>query len=273
MPTDTIRLDQPLDREMVRLFRGQLRRAHRSLRQPDDRSVHTARKAVKRSRAILRLVRPGLRPDRYRQVDRGVRAVGRQLGPIRDAAVALAVTGRLLAEGVLTPGAADRLGEYVRASAAEAHARLEAGGLDALRSDLRRLELADDDLRGLDVSHLALGLAETYARGRRRLADAVAEPSSEALHAWRRQVKHHGAQVALLVPAWPPVLRGAARAVADLADALGDDHDLAEFTRLATLARLPRRDLRAVRAAAETRCPGRERRGRARDAVTRAGRS
>ncbi|MDX1420311.1 MAG: CHAD domain-containing protein, partial [Rubricoccaceae bacterium] len=97
-PTYQLRLDRPLDREIERLFRSQVNRARRALRRPDDEAVHTARKALKRARAVLRLVRGALPENLYGALDDAVRGLGRRLGPVRDAAVAAALVETLAAE-------------------------------------------------------------------------------------------------------------------------------------------------------------------------------
>ena len=57
---------------------------------PDrDTGVHEARKALKRLRALLRLARPALLQQPYRDLDRRLRDAGRRLSPLRDARVQL----------------------------------------------------------------------------------------------------------------------------------------------------------------------------------------
>ena len=228
----TLRLHKPLSSEVVRVYRGQINGARRALRTPDDTSVHSARKAIKRSRAILRLIRGALTEERYRQLDRGLRAVGRRMGPIRDAAVALALVQTLAEEGALQREAAETLRAFLEAEHARAWDEANAGeGLEAVRSDLQDLSIDQADVGDLDVLTLYGGLAATYRSGHGRLAEAAQAPSAEALHAWRRQAKYLGYQLRLLVPSWPLVLRPTVRAFDALTDALGDDHDLSELVR------------------------------------------
>ena len=71
------------------------------------------------------------------------------------------------------------------------------------------------------------GLKRTYRRGRRDFKAAQANPSVEALHEWRKRVKDLWYQHTLLRPLWPPVMQAVGDQAHELADRLGDDHDLA----------------------------------------------
>ena len=250
----TLRLHAPLDREVVRVYRGQINGARRALRTPDDGSVHSARKAVKRSRAMLRLIRGSLSEARFRQLDQGLRAAGRKMGSIRDAAVALSLVDTLKDEGVLPASVAADLHAFLNAAHAQAwDAVWEGDGIEGVRSDLQNLRLDLDDAAGMDVLTLYSGLAATYRSGHGRLAEAAQKRDAETLHAWRRQAKYVGYQLRLLVQAWPLVLRPTVRAFDALTDALGDDHDLSELIRRTQEADLGKKVRNAMTEMARTR--------------------
>jgi hypothetical protein len=65
-----------------------------------------------------------------------------------------------------------------------------------------------------------------YRLGRKRLAEAVADPTPTALHELRKRVKDLWYHVRLIEKASPTVLHPLREALHDLEDALGDDHDL-----------------------------------------------
>jgi CHAD domain-containing protein len=52
-------------------------------------------------------------------------------------------------------------------------------------------------------------------------------PSVESLHEWRKRVKELWYHHTLLRPLWPPVMQAVGDEAHELADRLGDDHDLA----------------------------------------------
>ena len=243
-----LRLDRRLDREAARIVRSQINRARWGLKAGDDTGVHTARKALKRARAALRLFRGGLDPDRFRDLDRAMRRVGRRTGPVRDAVVALSLTDEMAHALPRVERFQAALAERHRQAWADLDAR---GGPGALRDDLADLRLSTRDTLGMTPLALHDGLSWTYGSGRRRLAEAVASPDAETLHAWRKRVKHLGYQFRILLPTWPLVLRATARGLDALGEGLGRDHDLAEWVRVATACDLPHETLRAIRRTAE----------------------
>lgn len=239
-----LRFDRPLSGEVVRLVRSQTNRARRELKTPDDAAVHAARKALKRARAALRLIRGVLPPDRFRSLDHELRGLGRQLAPVRDAVVALELADVLGAEGVLDDSAADHLRDWLNATHTDAWRTLDGDAIDAIRVRLDALRLVPEELNGLGADAFYDGLAWTYGRGRKRLAHATASPGADAFHVWRRQVKHLGYQLRLIAPAWPLLLHPTARALDALGAALGDEHDLAELHRVVVAAGLGHASLR-----------------------------
>ena len=86
-----LQFDQDLDDGLRRVASEQLEDALGGLRDPEDpvKAVHEARKSVKKSRAALRLARPALPKDTYREEDHALRDAGRSLSGARDADVLL----------------------------------------------------------------------------------------------------------------------------------------------------------------------------------------
>jgi CHAD domain-containing protein len=76
---------------------------------------------------------------------------------------------------------------------------------------------------------LAGGLQKTYRRGRQAMEVAYAEPTAEHFHEWRKRVKYHWYHSQLLQRIWPALMEPWTEATHNLADLLGDAHDLAVF--------------------------------------------
>jgi CHAD domain-containing protein len=70
-------------------------------------------------------------------------------------------------------------------------------------------------------------LKRVYRQGRKAFAVAQEEPSPDHLHAWRKQVKYLWHQLQVLQPIQLGQLTALAEQAHTLANALGDDHDLA----------------------------------------------
>ncbi len=195
-----------------------------------DVAVHTIRKHFKKLRALLRLLRGTMGRDEARSRGALFRDAARTLAEARDSRIVIDGTEALAAAGEgPSRDALLRLG----AALAERHtatmrAVVEPGGaLATLGPSLEHLrgEVAAWNLPERGFEALAPGLRRTYARGRRALTVALASPTAENLHAWRKRVKDLGYHVNLLQDVWPEGLAPLVDALGDLADRLGLDHD------------------------------------------------
>jgi CYTH domain-containing protein/CHAD domain-containing protein len=197
-----------------------------------ESSVHEIRKHCKELRGLMRLVRPALGSE-YRRSNRAVRDAADELSSIRDAQALLATFADLReAEGGDGRHGAE-LDSVERAQADKAAAAGRAIGSDDPRVERAHRALTEVRDRaaqwempdGFDA--LAGGLEATYQRGRRGLRRATRDITDERMHEWRKRVKYLWYQMRLLEPTAPSVLSPLVDRLDDLADALGDDHDLA----------------------------------------------
>ncbi|MDC0720599.1 CHAD domain-containing protein [Nannocystis bainbridge] len=206
---------------------ARLREAHPDA--PDTHTrVHAARKAIKRTRALARLLRDGLGAGFHRD-NLDLRDAARRLAERRDAAVAADVFTGLFPE---SEGALAVVRERLAAVRDQAVAGEDA--LDSAADDLARVRQRSADwpalARGFDA--LEPGLKASYRQGRQAMRDAFADPSPEAFHAWRKRVKDLWYHTLLLQNVWKGVQAAWAEAIEQLSDALGEDHDL-EVLRMA----------------------------------------
>ncbi len=197
------------------------------------RAVHEARKHLKKTRALLRLVRPALGDKACRRENLALRDAGLALSGARDADVRAETAAKLAgyATGRLP---ADVFAQLHDALAAEAAAgRGDAGSeptdFAAVIAELRAAELRIETwpLDAADWDTVVAGAARAYARGREAFAVARATPDPELLHAWRKRAKDLWYHQRLLAPAWPAILCAQAEEAHRLSELLGDDHDLA----------------------------------------------
>lgn len=187
--------------------------------------VHEMRKAVKKLRGLLRLVRPAMKAARAE--NDALRDAARALSALRDSAVLLA-TVEPLAEG-LEGSRREALLAPFRADAA-AHAG-DAGG-DRLPPFAAALEALRDRsegwrIRGDGWSALEPGLLATWRAARAAMGEALRRDSPEAAHEWRKRVKDHWYQARLLTPIWPDLMKPHAGAADALGELLGQANDLA----------------------------------------------
>ena len=193
-------------------------------------TVHEVRKRCKETRGLARLVRPAL-GDQFGRLNHTVRDAANELSSIRDAHALLGTFDDLReTTGRCDDPLLDQVRSRQAASADAATRAINAG--DRRIKDARRLLV---DAR-CQVGHWDLpdgfaplgdGLARTYRRGRRAMKHAQRRPTDDRMHEWRKAVKNLWYQVRLLRGAAPGLLRPLGHRLDDLAEALGDDHDLA----------------------------------------------
>lgn len=202
--------------------------------QVSDANIHGARKALKKARATLRLMRDALTKTAYRQENETLRDAARPLSAARDARVLLDALDRVVrlygeAGAKAVP---DAFHQFLEREQGELRRRASGGrsGLHtAPRTALRaaRTRIAHWKLGPEGWPEIGAGLKRVYVRGRRGLKAAHAKRTPERLHEWRKQAKYLWHQLQVLEPMNPGVLGELADQVHQLSDYLGDDHDLA----------------------------------------------
>jgi CHAD domain-containing protein len=195
-------------------------------------AVHEARKSVKKTRALLRLVRSGLPGSSYRDENRALRDAGRSLSGARDADVMLETIDKLAERfsGQLPATAFQDLHDKVAAHlAAEGPAGAGQSPPADVISALRDIGARVDDwpLESCTWSTIRRDATRTYVRGHTALKGTERSGTSEDLHEWRKRVKDLWYHQRLLREAWPGVLKAQANQTDALAELLGADHDLA----------------------------------------------
>ena len=198
-----------------------------------DEHIHEARKATKRLRALVRLVRRDLGDEMYALENQCYRDAGQRLSGLRDATVLVETLDRLVES--LGKNAPQSRFARVRVWLVErrdrAYSQADSSDLvvPQVVSDLAqaRERLEHWQLQRRGWGGIRVGLQRIYARGRRDFAAAYALPSDEAFHDWRKQVKYLWYHTQILENIWPPVMQALAEELDQLGELLGQDHDLA----------------------------------------------
>lgn len=188
--------------------------------------IHVVRQQLKRLRGLIRLVRPHF-PD-YGAENVFFRDLGRRLAPSRDADVLDETFGTLTARaGLHLPEARARLaGEGSPPESRLPLLRGEiASALEAARARAQRWRLT-----GEGFSLIAPGLRRVYRKVRRAGELASAHPTPLHFHEWRKQTKYHASHLALIGHIAPKIFRSYRRIADQLADTLGEHHDLDALT-------------------------------------------
>lgn len=195
-------------------------------------AAHEARKRVKEIRAVLRLIRSEL--DGFFDMENAAfRAAARELAPLREAQAMVESLEklRLRYRSELGPRAFWRVARSLRMRRDEILKSLSdlGGRMRRSREALRqaRARVPAWPLESESFEAIEGGLHATYQSGRRAFRAAVADPSPENFHRWRKRVKDSWYHTQLLREIWPEVMKGNRSTLEELSQLLGDHHDLA----------------------------------------------
>lgn len=230
--------DRTVQRATRRIAREQIDGAlaaiaggHRDTRHR-DRAIHEVRKACKKLRALVRLVRPGFAD--YAHENAAFRDIAGLLAFTRDARVLLDTFDLLLAgapEG-FDAGHALFLREHYAAELAQpalddvAGARLEQARalLVMARERASGWTLREDGWEALEP-----GLQRIHRQAEKAYRVALREPDAAHYHELRKRMKYHWYHTRLLAPVWPEMMQPRMAELSRLADLLGLHHDICVF--------------------------------------------
>jgi len=210
--------------------------ARRALVDPelsDAEAVHDLRKALKRWRALLRLLgRPLGEPADQMRTE--ARELMRALSGARDAQSALDALNDLRKSDVPFPDTS------MKTTVARMTAIRDAAEKTAFTKEMRdrlsryldyaTLSLDRWPLKAIDFDTVADGLISTYRRARQLVPDSFPDADAEHLHDLRRRVVEHRHQMDLFEPLWPRLGQVWAEEAQRLRNRLGACQDLAVLT-------------------------------------------
>lgn len=222
--------DQPIAKSVRKLARNRLEASLALIakaERPQGERVRELRKNIKKTRALIRLVRPNFKG--YERENDALRTAGRVVADLRDRdalrdsfdalarRVYLPLDARAaLREATLTPHEPPT--EDAAATALAEHGRL----VQEIAERLRGWKIAGS---GFDA--LVPGLERTWTAARHAMHQAAADPTGEALHQWRKRAKDHWYHSRLLTPIWPEMMAHHVAAADALGERLGEARDLA----------------------------------------------
>jgi CHAD domain-containing protein len=195
-----------------------------------DTNIHDARKRLKKSRAALRLLRAAIGEIAYRRENTALRDAARPLGVARDSKVLSAALDDLVDryDPALRGLQLARFRRVLRQEQTSTRHAITLALMNRQRKVLREVKSRSErwNMKRDDWQVIGAGLERMYRGGRRSMKTAASSRASEDLHDWRKQVKYLWHQLQILQPVWPGPLAELADQAHQLADHLGDDHDL-----------------------------------------------
>ena len=196
---------------------------------PREKVVHQVRKRCKKLRALVRLVRPDFAD--YARENVAFRDLARTLGGVRDQDVLIETCNKI---GVHygKDSDAEALQAVQGALLAEKQDAVNGAALDERLAAFRDVMLQARQraqfwtVRGDGFAALSGGLRRTLKQADKGMAAARPRPTADNMHEWRKHVKYHWYHARLLRGIWPAAMQAHVVAASELADLLGDHHDL-----------------------------------------------
>jgi CHAD domain-containing protein len=233
--------DSPPDiaaRTLAALLRDIVASGRKPIETPDISdavAVHDLRKALKRWRAILRLVAPMV-GDEAGLLRLEARDLAREMAAARDGQAALEALADL---GDSFPDLSARSRATIAERLAHIGASADATGLTPARKaridDMWTRAAAAVErwpFERFDRTEATAQLTVFYRRVCAAIPDDWSNASPEALHRFRRRVVEHRYQMELADPLWPKLMRLWVSEAQRLRDRLGAHHDLVILQRL-----------------------------------------
>ena len=229
--------DSTVEASVRRILGEQLDKAIQQLseafEQTPGEAVHNARKHLKKGRSLLRLVRRSIDKDTYRREKNRLRDLGRSLSLARDSEVYQQTLRDLLdayglelgTKGVST--LQERLSDLHQIHLKELTE--SDASIAVIISDLKdsRARLSQLTLKKNGWKAISTNLTKLYSQGQERYRTAYDDGSDDAFHDWRKRVKDLWHTTCLLKPLWPTVMDAFESEIHQLAQILGDGHDIA----------------------------------------------
>lgn len=227
-----LKLREPVSEGLKRVFCEQIDSALHCCQNPAKQrgvTVHEVRKHLKKLRAAMRLAIGAVGKKCHGEEDRCVRQIGRMVSDLRDAQVRLQTFIKLRDKAAkksqkhLFPHIEELL-LLERESFSAAFAGWQRKAIPQLENVKARLVAWPLD--GLNWKQICNAVCKIYRRGQRALAEAIDDPESENLHAWRKRVKDVWYELRILQPLNRRVLEEMAHDAEVLGELLGSEHDL-----------------------------------------------
>jgi CHAD domain-containing protein len=226
-----------IERNARRILRSEIGRSIGCLQREEEidpsEAIHQARRRIKRARALLGLIGPGMRKSERAKISERLRQANREMAPMRDAHVTRAAWESLVAHrGTANHSEVEKRMHAVllrRERDADLFAEGKLAVLSQVIEGLEEAYAAADKLtlRSMSWTRLTHQLRKSFRRGRDAWVCACVDDSAESLHSWRKAIGVLRDQLTLFRCARPKIIDSFTGALHQVADVLGNDHDLA----------------------------------------------
>lgn len=195
-----------------------------------NNAIHEARKAIKRLRALLTLIRPAIGKAAAKREEERLRNVARSLSGARDVQAMMDAAAKLadfdpeIGGGAVAQQLRAHLEEQRLTADKALSGRVAAKAKKALkeaRDSFAALEFEEDGF-----GPVAFALERNFRKARQYYQQAYRSGEDEAFHDWRKFVQRYWRHLQLISPCWPKGIQPHIVLASELSELLGDDHDI-----------------------------------------------
>ena len=199
------------------------------------KSIHEIRKCIKRTRAILRLVRDEIGYSTYYRENAFYRDIGRSLSQIRSYNI-LIETSRTLQSDLSSTITENEIEPLINSIQIKRDKYLEIlflqgnflGDISKLAGEAKK-RIVDYTVKHNDFRAFKGGIIRIYKQGMRYRDLARIEPSYHNLHDLRKRIKYLWYQMLILQPIFPSMLDAYTKTLDSIGENLGIYHDFSEL--------------------------------------------
>jgi CHAD domain-containing protein len=220
-----LNLDNSPKREIARVGQEEFDELIKQINNgPEQLDIHSARKSIKRLRALVSLTTSNTKSERSTKVDRQLRAVARRMSGERDHVVraeTLTALQKRYGLGGLATNAV-QLEKGVR----QKRRKKDSAALATEIAEIKRrfLKLPSKAMR---VPKFIAATSRDYHDGKQTLRHLDFGADANDFHELRKHVQRQWRHMLLLEDIWPKEMATRAKLAKKLSELLGTDHDLA----------------------------------------------
>ncbi len=231
-----ININSPLKQEYIRLIREQISYAIAVLKDSKtdiEKSIHEARKSIKKIRALLKCVQFAIKRADYRRENRYMRDIKNLLSDIRESYVLVESWHYCKTKSRKID---KEMYEAFKMKLEKQKKKIingykESGKLNQIIIvyDIARVRLSNIDFIKSDYKSLIKGIKKTYRKGNQLVKKCAKNSNSLELHELRKVVKYLWYQINTFQNFWPELIGVYTKSFEEISDLLGKEHDLFEL--------------------------------------------
>ncbi|MFC2137205.1 CHAD domain-containing protein [Bacteroidota bacterium] len=233
----SINIDKPLKQEFIRLINEQIQSAIDVLKDNEidiEKSIHEARKSIKRIRALLKCIQFAIKMSDYRRENQFLRDIKNLISDIRESTVLIDTLEYCKKHNkkVVAEETFERLHQkLIREKNKAINNYKKTNKLEQTIDtyEIARIRLNNIDFIKTDSKSMIEGINKIYKKGRCLVNNCNKEKDSVMLHELRKAMKYLWYQLSIFKNYWPELINTYTKNFERLSDLLGIEHDLYEI--------------------------------------------